>query len=132
MTTSTRRRKLLPTAGKKRKTAFGYKNWSAYFELFFIASMALEGPFQPRARIRRDIDLAITFNIARTLLTLLEAITPTFGRALVSVQTDISRTSPRRLGTRGIQRFAYRNPAHQAQCRQATSVTCTVRKMDDR
>jgi hypothetical protein len=72
------------------------------------------------------------FQHARALLTLLEAITPTFGLALVSVQTDISRTSPRRLGTRGIQRFVYRNPAHQAQCRQATSVTCTVRKMDDR
>jgi ABC transporter substrate binding protein len=76
--------------------------------------------------------LAVTFNIARALLTLLEATTPTFGLALVSVQTDISRSSPRRLGTRGIQRSAYRNPVHQAQCRQATSLTCTVRKMDDR
>src|SRR5262249_945358 len=32
----------------------------------------------------------------------------------------------------GIQRSAYRNPARQARCMQATSVTCTIRKKDDR
>lgn len=51
---------------------------------------------------------------------------------LVWAPFDISRSSPKCSDTRGIQRSAYRNPAHQAQCRQATSVTCTDRKMDDR
>ena len=45
---------------------------------------------------------------------------------------DTSQSLPSRLDTRGIQKFAYHDPAHQAQCRRATFVICITRKRDAR
>src|SRR5262249_6488670 len=45
---------------------------------------------------------------------------------------DTSRSSRSRLDIPGIQRCACRDPARQARYMQATSVTCKVRKRDDR
>src|SRR5215475_8843020 len=46
--------------------------------------------------------------------------------------TDTSRSSQSRLDIPGIQRCACRDSARQARYMQATSVTCKVRKRDDR
>jgi hypothetical protein len=54
------------------------------------------------------------------------------GSADLIRSTDTSRSSQSRLDIPGIQRCACRDPARQARYMQATSVTCKVRKKDDR